>query len=222
MSSSFRTKLCTGQWETAITVKIFINVLSDHDTQLLILHNGQKKEKECHTYIKRQINNNTIADFQLKLSHETWEPVFDGNDVTKIFNSFLNIFLRIFYSNFPLILAKNKMNQNSWITPRILTSYKYKTELYKELQNNNNATLTSYYRDYSKILSMVIYLLTYLLHGAESLLKSSLVLQLVKKFPAFLEPEGSSPYPQAPATCPSPEPTPSSPHHPLPLPEDPS
>jgi hypothetical protein len=23
----------------------------------------------------------TIADFQLKLSHETWEPVFDENDV---------------------------------------------------------------------------------------------------------------------------------------------
>jgi len=33
----------------------------------------------------------------LKLSHETWEPVFDGNDVNKIFNSYLNIFLRIYY-----------------------------------------------------------------------------------------------------------------------------
>ena len=37
--------------------------------------------------------------------------------------------------------------------------------------------------------------------------------QLVKKFPAFSEPEGSSPYPQAPATCPYPEPTPSFPGH---------
>ena len=64
--------------------------------------------------------------------------------------------------------------------------------------------------------------LTYLLHGAEPLLRSWLVLQLVKKFPAFLEPEGFSPYPQATATCPYHEPTPSSPHHPLPLPEDPS
>ena len=36
-----------------------------------------------------------------------------------------------------------------------------------------------------------------------------MVLQLVKKFPAFLEPEGSSPYSQVPATCPYPEPTPS-------------
>jgi len=33
-----------------------------------------------------------------------------------------------------------------------------------------------------------------------------------------LEPEGSSPYSQVPATSPYPEPTPSSPHNPLPLP----
>jgi hypothetical protein len=50
------------------------------------------------------------------------------------------------------------------------------------------------------------YLLTYLLHGAEPLLRSYLVLQLVKRFPAFSEPEGSTPYPQAPATRPYPEP----------------
>jgi len=54
------------------------------------------------------------------------------------------------------------MNQNSWITPGIITSCKHKRKLYKEVQNNNNnnnnnnATLASYYRDYTKILSMII------------------------------------------------------------------
>jgi hypothetical protein len=47
-------------------------------------------------------------------------------------------------------------------------------------------------------------------------------LQLVKKFPAFMEPKSPSPYPQAPATCPYPEPTPSSFQDPLQRPEDPS
>src|SRR5215475_12774978 len=42
------------------------------------------------------------------------------------------------------------------------------------------------------------------------------------KFPAFMEPESPSPYPQVPATCPYPEPTPSSPHDPLQLLEAPS
>ena len=63
--------------------------------------------------------------------------------------------------------------------------------------------------------------LTYLLHGAESFLRSQLVLQLVKKFPHFMEPESSSPCSQVLAIYPYPEPTPSSLHL-LPLPEDPS
>jgi hypothetical protein len=37
-----------------------------------------------------------------------------------------------------------------------------------------------------------------------------------------MEPESSLPYSQVSATCPYPEPAPSSPHNPLPLPEDPS
>jgi len=43
-----------------------INGLSDHDAQLLILNKGQKREKKCHTYIKRKTNKYIIADFQLK------------------------------------------------------------------------------------------------------------------------------------------------------------
>ena len=92
----------------------------------------------------------------MNLSYETWEQVFDGNDVNEIFNSFLNTFLRIYYSSFPLIRARKKLNQNSWITPGIITSCKRKRELYKELKNNNNTTLASYYRDYVRILSRVI------------------------------------------------------------------
>ena len=124
---------------------------------MLILNKDQ--EKESYIYIERKLNKYTIEDFQLKLCHETWEPDFDGNNIGKIFNTFLNIFLRTHYSNFPLIQAKYKMNQNSWITLRIVTSSKNKRELYKELQNNNNnnnVILASYYRDYSKILSMVM------------------------------------------------------------------
>jgi hypothetical protein len=43
-----------------------------------------------------------------------------------------------------------------------------------------------------------------------------------QEIPRIFEPEGSSPYSQVPATCPYPKQSPSSPHNPLPLPEDPS
>jgi len=32
----------------------------------------------------------TIADFKCKLSHETWEQVFDGNDVNTLRPGYLN------------------------------------------------------------------------------------------------------------------------------------
>jgi len=38
------------------------------------------------------------------------------------------------------------MNQNSWITLGIITSHKHK----KELKNDNNPTVKSYCRGYSK------------------------------------------------------------------------
>jgi len=70
----------------------FRNGLSDHDAQLLI--NSRKlHENNYNTTNKRKINTNTIADFQWKLSHESWEQIFHGNDVNLIFNSFLNTFL---------------------------------------------------------------------------------------------------------------------------------
>ena len=67
-----------------------------------------------------------------------------------------------------------------------------------------------------------LYLLTYSMEQSPSEKLTNKLLQLVKKFPAFREPESPSPYPQVPATCPYPEPTPSSPHELLQLPEDPS
>jgi hypothetical protein len=69
---------------------------------------------------------------------------------------------------------------------------------------------------------LLTYLLTYSMEQSPSWEANQWTLQLVKIFPAFMEPESPSPYPQVPATCPYPEPTPSSLQDPLQLPEDPS
>jgi hypothetical protein len=73
------------------------------------------------------------------------------------------------------------------------------------------------------LLSHISGIITYLLLGAESFLRSWSVLATSQKIPhIFMEPEGSLPYSQVPATCPYPEPTLSSPHTSLQFPEDPS
>jgi hypothetical protein len=58
------------------------------------------------------------------------------------------------------------------------------------------------------------YLLTYSMEQSPSWEANQWTLQLVKKFPAFMEPGSPAPYSQMPATCPHPVPTPSSPHDP--------
>ena len=66
-------------------------------------------------------------------------------------------------------------------------------------------------------------LLTYLLTPCSKVFLEKLTgFQPVKNSPHFMEPEGSSPHSQVPATCPYPEPATSSPHPHNPLPEDPS
>jgi hypothetical protein len=56
---------------------------------------------------------------------------FDSDDIDSKFNSFLNTYLRIFYSSFPLkIVKKETKNKTTWITVGIKTSCKHKRHLY--------------------------------------------------------------------------------------------
>jgi hypothetical protein len=88
--------------------------------------------------MKQMINNDTIANFQLQLSQETWEEVFDENDFNKNFGLFLNIFLRIYYSSFPLIQKKCMHKNNLWITPGIIKSCEHKREICNELRKKKS------------------------------------------------------------------------------------
>ena len=95
----------------------------------------------------RKVNEHSINYFLNKLSCESWDTKFSTDDVNKMFNSFLDSYLKIFYSSLPLkrIHVKNKKNKN-WITLGILTSFKHKRELYIASRNTNNSDLINYYK----------------------------------------------------------------------------
>jgi hypothetical protein len=113
-----------------------INGLSDHDAQIIVLNSLQNKPDEHQPYFRRNINipwqNSRIA-----LSYGTWDLVFEGDDVNTILNSFLNIYLRIFYSSFLLIKINKVMHNYSWRTIGINTC-KQKRELYIASRNNKS------------------------------------------------------------------------------------
>ena len=76
-------------------VTSFSNDLSDHDAQNLTInipiqiHPNKSK-------VARKINKYTTLDFIYNLRNESWEEVFNATDINLMFNSFLNIYLRIF------------------------------------------------------------------------------------------------------------------------------
>jgi len=72
----------------------------------------------------------TIFDFTYDLSNEAWDSVFNNNNVNLMFNSFLNTYLRIFYSCFPLTRTKSRKYNNNWTTLGIKTSCKRKREVF--------------------------------------------------------------------------------------------
>ena len=73
-----------------------------------------------------------------------------------MFNSFLNTYLRIFHSSFPLIRSKSRNNRLDWLTSGIRTSCKHKRELFLLLRSSNNPALKQYYKLYCKTLVKVI------------------------------------------------------------------
>jgi len=83
----------------------FSSDLSDHDAQILTIKIPIQMQSDKPKSIRR-IDKYTISDFTFKLSNESWDSVFNNEDVNLMFNSFLNTYLRIFDSNFPFISKK--------------------------------------------------------------------------------------------------------------------
>ena len=133
----------------------FSNDLSDHDAQILTIKIPVQMQSNMLKII-RIVDKHTILDFIYKLSNESWDSVFNNNDVNLMFNSFLNTYLRICYSSFPPIRNKSRNHKNNWITLGIKTSCKRKRELFLLIRNGNNPALIQYYKAYCKILVHVI------------------------------------------------------------------
>jgi hypothetical protein len=66
----------------------FINGLSDHDAQILILRNINIKCEKIQPIITRQINETTLTEFKLHLSDENWPNTFNEEDREGSFNNF--------------------------------------------------------------------------------------------------------------------------------------
>jgi len=82
--------------------------------------------------------------------------VFLGDNVNLIFNSFLNTYLRIFYASFQTTKSLNHHKSKTCLTNGIRISCANKRKLYLTYRNTNDPKLKECYKNYCKILTLVI------------------------------------------------------------------
>jgi hypothetical protein len=93
-----------------------------------------------------------------KLRSESWDNIFNHTDVNKSFNLFLNTFLIIFESRFPVQYVTSKVFNNHWITRTagIKVSCKHKKYLYVMCKATNCSRIKVCYIKYCRVFRKVI------------------------------------------------------------------
>jgi hypothetical protein len=133
-----------------------VNGLSDHDAQLLLLNNIKIKDSNPRCCAICQINEVNMDNFKLNLSYELWEEIFLDNKVNKLFSNFLNMYLRIFNSSFPVNELFHNYNDKAWLKAGIRISCQHKRNLYMSCRNVKNPILYIHYKKYCRISREVI------------------------------------------------------------------
>jgi hypothetical protein len=119
----------------------------------------------------RKFGKVSITDFITMQIYEPWGNIFGNHDVDAIFNSFLDMSLKIFYCSFPVKIKQTNIT-NSWITAGIRVSCHCKRELYLSCRSSGDQNLLNHYKVYCKILSDVITTAKKKLHYSRLILNS--------------------------------------------------
>jgi hypothetical protein len=111
---------------TKYTLCFLYNGLSDHNAQLLKIKDINLQTVNRRSYSIRNIDKYSMEEFKIRLSCESWDSMFSNNDnmdVDSLFNIFLNNYLRIVCTSFPLrkIIERGEIKQ--LVTMGIKTSF---------------------------------------------------------------------------------------------------
>jgi hypothetical protein len=133
-----------------------VNGMSDHDAQIIVLRDIIIPNGNNYFYCTRKFSKSLVLDFNFKLTYKSSDKVFSYDDVNLSFNNFLNIYLRIFYSSFPIKKVHYTSHTKVWLTQGIKNSCISKRKLFLNSRNSNNWEIKNCYNKYCKELADVI------------------------------------------------------------------
>ena len=142
------------------SVSRIVNGLSDHDAQLLILKSICSQTNVKHKYqLLRKVNPVAIETFLSLIKEQEWQDVYSADNADDKYNAFLNTFIMLFESCFPLERSKQgtfSNRQPGWMTKGIRVSCRTKRELYQNVRSSQNEDAVAHYKQYCKVLKNVI------------------------------------------------------------------
>ena len=118
-----------------------INGMSDHDAQIIVLHDIIIQNESKYFCFTRKFNKSLVLDFNIKLMYEPWDSIFSYNDVNLSFNNFLNTYLRIFHSSFPVKKTHYTSHRRAWLTQGIKIYCINKSKLFLNSHNSNDSEI---------------------------------------------------------------------------------
>ena len=117
--------------EKDFTTVVYENGISDHKAQMIKINisciklGTQYKNKSNPAIMYRAINDEKVELFNKLLACENWEFLNDNRDINYNFNKFIETFINLYHTAFPIVKAKSKdkaIKTNNWITDEVRRS----------------------------------------------------------------------------------------------------
>jgi len=161
----FPTRICNNPVSTIDSIFInivkynnfivysLVNGMSVHDAQIIVLHDITISNGNNYFHFTRNLNKSSVLDFNFKLTYESWDNVFSYDDVNLSFKNFLNTYLKIFYSSFPIKKIHYTSHTKAWLTQGIKISCINKRKVFLISRNSNDHEIKNHYKKYCIVLA---------------------------------------------------------------------
>ena len=126
--------------------------ISDHYA-IFAIDNSTHIKANAPQVTKRSFCNKNIENFRRCLNNQSWDFVYESEDLQAAFSRFQGVIDVHFNSNFKLhTFTRTYRNRHPWMTEALRTQIKLKNSMYKEYVKSNNADIVESHKDSKRIL----------------------------------------------------------------------
>ena len=126
--------------------------ISDHYA-IFAIDNSTHTKANASNVTKRSFCNKNIENFKRCLTNQSWDFVYESEDLQATFSRFQGVIDVHFNTNFKLhTFTRTYINRHPWMTEALRTQIRLKNSKYKEYVKSNNVDIVESYKDSKRIL----------------------------------------------------------------------